>query len=235
MRNLHLGILLSALTLTIFAVPASAQDERVRLSIGAAAATGTGDNLALTASAGYRFLERLSFEVDLTATESSAGRFVQPLAAMGGPGDRIVGGAVGPAILGGPVEAPPGLIGGLPPMLGRVAIFPPPVGRSAEDILLVTTGFRYELPVQAGRLRPYLGGGLGIARTEHDEVRILARQGAATRDIDSVSRTGVAASAGVGASLRVFRGLFVDMDARYFRLGGDRDLTRLGGGVSYRF
>jgi hypothetical protein len=38
-----------------------------------------------------------------------------------------------------------------------------------------------------------------------------------------------------GASLRVFRGLFADVDVRYFRLDRDRDLTRLGGGVSYRF
>jgi hypothetical protein len=45
----------------------------------------------------------------------------------------------------------------------------------------------------------------------------------------------VAGSAGAGASLRLFRGLFVDVDARYFRLDRDRNLARLGGGVSYRF
>ena len=65
MRNLYLGTLLSALTITFFAVPASAQDERVRLSIGTAATTGIGDHLALTASAGYRFLERLSFCISM--------------------------------------------------------------------------------------------------------------------------------------------------------------------------
>jgi hypothetical protein len=29
--------------------------------------------------------------------------------------------------------------------------------------------------------------------------------------------------------------LWADMDAKYFRLSGDRDIMRLGGGVSYRF
>jgi hypothetical protein len=221
------------LLVMVFAVPAAAQDERLRLSVGTAATTGGGDNLALTASVGYRFLERISFEVDLTATESPGSDFVRPLAAIGGPDGRSVRGAF---VAGGRPGGPGGPIG---PTRGqfvdRVAIFPPPPTRSS-DILLVTTGFRYELPVQGGRLRPYLGGGLGIARTDDDVVRILARQGAdASRSTDSVSRTGVAASAGAGASLRVFRGLFVDVDARYFRLDRDRDLTRLGGGVSYRF
>jgi outer membrane protein W len=234
MRNLYLRTFLLALTLTFVAIPASAQDERLRLSIGTAATTGTGDNLALTGSIGYRFLDRLSFEIDVTATESSGGAFVQPLAAAGGPDGRMLrsvfvgrGGPGGPTGRMGPAQGQ---------FFDRVAIFPPPAARSG-DMLLVTTGFRYELPVQGGRLRPYVGGGLGIARTEQESVRILARPGAAgvTRGGDVDARTGVAAAAGVGASLRVFRALFVDVDARYFRLDRDRDLTRLGGGVSYRF
>jgi hypothetical protein len=223
------------LPVMLYAVPAAAQDERVRLSVGTAATTGGGDNLALTASVGYRFLERVSFEVDLTATESPGGDYVRPLAAIGGTDGRIVRGGLaargGPGAPSGPIDLTRGQF------FDRVAIFPPPAVRSAGDILLVTTGFRYELPVQGGRLRPYLGGGLGIARTDDEFVRILARPGADVnaRSTDSVSRTGLAASAGAGASLRVFRGLFVDVDARYFRLDRDRDLTRLGGGVSYRF
>jgi opacity protein-like surface antigen len=237
MHNTYLRTLLCAFSLTLLAIPASAQDERVRLSIGTAATTGAGDNLALTGSVGYRFLERLSFEIDVTATESSGGAFVQPLAAAGGPDGGIMRGVfVG---RGGPGD-PGGPAGRMGPAQGqffdRVAIFPPPAARSG-DMLLVTTGFRYELPVQGGRLRPYVGGGLGIARTDQESVRILARPGAAivTRGGDFDARTGVAASAGAGASLRVFRAFFVDVDARYFRLDRDRDLTRLGGGVSYRF
>jgi hypothetical protein len=222
------------LLVMVCAAPTAAQDERVRLSVGTAATTGGGDNLALTASVGYRFLERLSFEIDFTATEAPGSDFVRPLAAMGGPGGGIVRGLVtrgGPNVPGRPMERPQ------EPFFDRVAIFPPPAIRSDGDIAIVTAGFRYELPIQGGRLRPYLGGGLGIARTEDDLVRILARPAAAAgmRNAESITRTGVAASAGAGASLRVFRGLFVDVDARYFRLDRDRDLTRLGGGVSYRF
>jgi len=55
MRNVYLGTFLSAFTLTLLASPASAQDERLRLAVGTAATTGSGDNLALTASVGYRF------------------------------------------------------------------------------------------------------------------------------------------------------------------------------------
>jgi opacity protein-like surface antigen len=223
------------LPVMLYAVPATAQDERVRLSVGTAATTGGGDNLAWTASVGYRFLERLSFEVDFTATDSPGGDFARPLAAIGGPGGGIVRGGVvtrgGPGFPNVPSDRMQGQV------FDRIAIFPPAPVRSDGQLALVTAGFRYELPFQGGRLRPYLAGGLGIARTEDDVVRILARPGAdaAARGADSITRTGVAASAGAGASLRVFRGLFVDVDARYFRLDRDRDLTRLGGGLSYRF
>jgi hypothetical protein len=237
MRNLYLRTAFRAFAFMLLALPASAQDERVRLSIGTAATTGADDNLALTASAGYRFLEHLSFEVDFTATESGDSDFVRPLAAAAGVGDRAVRGAVVTRDRLGP--------GGLTdPMRGqvfdRIAIFPPlPLARRDVDIALITAGFRYELPVQGGRLRPYIGGGLGIARTseEFSTVLPILRAGAVGDSIsrESIVRTGVAGSAGAGASLRLFRGLFVDVDARYFRLDRDRNLARIGGGVSYRF
>jgi opacity protein-like surface antigen len=242
MRHVYLPSLLCAFSLTLFAIPASAQDARVRLSIGTAATTGPGDNVAITASAGYRFFERLSFDVDFMATESPGGDFVRPFAAIGGPGGGIMRGNVvtrgGPGFPGGPMER---IERPMDPMRGRLfdrAIFPPaPPVRDRGDLTVVTAGFRYELPVQGGRLRPYVGGGLGLARTNQDVMRILARPGIdnSVRAAESIVRTGMAASAGAGASLRVFRGLFVDLDARYFRLDADRDLTRLGGGVSYRF
>lgn len=120
--------------------------------------------------------------------------------------------------------------------------------------MIGTVGFRYELPVQQGRLRPYVGGGLGLARTE-ENFKVSGRgltqafsdvmsrtgmtAGSGSLDhyflSDSVWHTGMAASAGIGASVRVFRELSVDIDARYFRLDRSRNVTRLGGGVSYRF
>ncbi|MBI3049907.1 MAG: hypothetical protein HYY76_16530 [Acidobacteria bacterium] len=178
MRNVYLGTLLWALAFTLLAIPASAQDERVRLSVGTAATTGTDDNFALTASVGYRFLERLSFEVDFTATESPGGDLSRPLAAIGGSGGGIVRGDLvtrgRPGMPGGPMDQTRGQF------FDRVAIFPPVrPARDNGDIALITAGFRYELPVQAGRLRPYVGAGFGIARTteEFALVRPLVRPG----------------------------------------------------------
>lgn len=64
-------------------------------------------------------------------------------------------------------------------------------------------------------------------------MNIVARPGA---NIDeTLSHTGLATSAGVGASIRLFRQLSADLDAKYFRLDRGRNLGRFGGGVSYRF
>jgi hypothetical protein len=237
MRNLYVRTAFWAFAFTMLALPASAQDERVRLSIGTAATTGADDNLALTASAGYRFLEYLSFEVDFTATESGGSEFVRPFATAAGFGDGAVRGGVITRERIGPQGGLTDLTRG---QVDRIAIFPPfPVGRSNVDIALITAGFRYELPVQGGRLRPYVGGGLGIARTSEEFAVVLPilRPGAGGNSInrESIVRTGVAGSAGAGASVRLFRGLFADVDARYFRLDRDRNLARIGGGVSYRF
>jgi hypothetical protein len=238
MRNLYVRTAFWTFAVTLLALPASAQDERLRLSIGTAATTGADDNLALTASVGYRFLEHFSFEVDFTATEWAGNDFVRPLGTAGFGGGAVVrSGLVTRQRLG-----PQG--GLTDPMRGqvldRIAIFPPvPLARNDVDLALITAGFRYELPVQGGRLRPYVGGGLGIARTSEEfaVVQPLLRPGAGGGSIsrESVVRTGVAGSAGAGASVRLFRGLFADVDARYFRLDRDRNLARIGGGVSYRF
>jgi hypothetical protein len=237
MRNLYLRTAFWAFAFTSLALPASAQDERLRLSIGTAATTGADDNLALTASAGYRFLEHFSFEVDFTATKWAGSDFVRPLATAGFGDGAVRGGLVTRERLG-PQGGLTDLMRGQ--VFDRVAIFPPlPPARSDVDLALITAGFRYELPVQGGRLRPYVGGGLGIARTSEEfaVVRPLLRPGAGGESIgrESIVRTGVAGSAGAGASVRLFRGLFADVDARYFRLDRDRNLARIGGGVSYRF
>ena len=149
MRNLIRRTAFWAFAFTLLALPASAQDERLRLSIGTAATTGAGDNIALTASVGYRFLEHLSFEVDFTATESAGSDFVRPLATVAGVGDGAVrGGLVTRERLG-----PQG--GLTDPMRGqvfdRIAIFPPvPPARNNVDIALFTAGFRYRV-ARAGR------------------------------------------------------------------------------------
>jgi hypothetical protein len=237
MRNLYRRTAFWAFVFTLIALPASAQDERLRLSIGTGATTGADDNLALTASAGYRFLEHFSFEVDFTATEWGGSDFARPLATVAGSGAGPVRGGVVTRERLGPQGGVTDLMRGQ--VVDRIAIFPPIApARSDVNLALITAGFRYELPVQGGRLRPYVGGGLGIARTSEEFVVVgpLLRPGAAESiRRDSVVRTGVAGSAGAGASVRLFRGLFADVDARYFRLDRDRNLARIGGGVSYRF
>jgi hypothetical protein len=238
MRNFHVRTAFWAFAFTMLALPATAQDERLRLSIGTAATTGADDNLALTASAGYRFLEHFSFEVDFTATEWGGSDFARPLATVAGSGAGPVRGGVINRERLGPQDGLTDLMRGQ--VVDRIAIFPPIApARSDVNLALITAGFRYELPVQGGRVRPYVGGGLGIARTSEEFAVVLPilRPGAVGDSIsrESIVRTGVAGSAGAGASVRLFRGLFADVDARYFRLDRDRNLARIGGGVSYRF
>jgi hypothetical protein len=51
----------------------------------------------------------------------------------------------------------------------------------------------------------------------------------------STSHTGLAFRGEGGASIRVAGQLWADVDATYFHLSRDRDVMRLGGGVSFRF
>ena len=52
---------------------------------------------------------------------------------------------------------------------------------------------------------------------------------------ESASHAGYAFSAGGGASVRLAGQFWADVDAKYFRLSRDRNIMRLGGGVSVRF
>lgn len=242
MRNVDRRVWLWVLPVMLFAGPAAAQDERVTLSVGTASMAGSGDaSLALTASMGYRFRERLLFEVDFTGSESPVGRFMDRPFALGGPGAGIVR-ATGPAPR--PVgfsdgrRMGPGPSGG--PLFERAVRFSDAPGiRPDGDLILATMGLRYELGAPGRRLQPYVGGGLGLARTDAELTlaRRIAAPGAEGPEpiTESISRTGMAASAGIGTSLRVYRGLSLDADARYFVLDRGPNLTRIGGGVSYRF
>jgi len=87
--------------------------------------------------------------------------------------------------------------------------------------------------VQTDRFRPYVAGGLGINNT-HQELT-LGRTAFTPAFDESMSHTGYAFSAGAGASVRLFSGVWADVDAKYFRLSRERDVMRLGGGVSVRF
>ena len=212
---------------------ASAQDERFRVSFApSVAATGGDAELALSGTGAYRFSEHFWFEGDLTWLDAAAGglrdRDFEIPFPIAFPTDftellRRNGRTFGPNASVLPV------LGNLP-VLPIFPIYPNRLSASVDgSTLIATVGVRYELPGQTARFRPYLSGGLGINHTDQ-EVRIEPL------GIDaSASRTGFAFDGGAGASVRVWRQLWADMDAKYFRLSGDRDIMRLGGGVSYRF
>jgi opacity protein-like surface antigen len=219
--------------LVLVPAAANAQEQRFRVSFAPSVAASGGDaELALSGTAAYRFSEHFWFEGDVTWLDAAAGglrdrRFEIPFP-IGFPTDFTELIRRNGRTFGSNASALP-VLGNL----SALSIFPTyPRGVNASidgSTFIATVGIRYELPTQTARFRPYLSGGLGINNTDQ-EVRIEPV------GIDaSASRTGFAFDAGAGASIRVWRRLWADMDAKYFRLSGDRDIMRLGGGVSYRF
>ena len=247
--------------LTLFAalmLPAlaHAQQPRLRVSVGGATTAGAIDSeLALTASVGYRFADRLVFEVDATGIDSAADRFsdvqimgqgasagmvrlgsIMTSSRRGVFGRMPAGGGFGQVGFGGGIGQP----FGAPTPGGGLRIERD--GRTA----FATFGFRYELASQVTRFLPYVSGGIGMSRTE-ESLNVSANPiqparpgtGAAQRPSviidETVSHNGLVTSAGVGTSIRIVRQLSLDIDARYFRLDRERNLGRFGGGLSYRF
>jgi len=215
----------------IFFAPAmaQAQDQRLRISFSPAVATVAGDaELALGGTFGYRFSEHFWFEGELTWIDAAAGGFR----------DRnfeFDGRVANPSDFADIVRRRGGMFGG-----GRFPSLPHvPIGigrlRMSTDgsTMVGTLGIRYDLPVQAQRFRPYVAGGLGINNTDQG-FTLYATELRPAID-ESASHTGYAFNAGAGAGVRLAGQFWADVDARYFRLSRDRDIMRLGGGVSVRF
>lgn len=216
---------------------AHAQDQRLRVSFGGATTAGVIDSQpAITASVGYRFTDLFSFEVEVTAVDGAVlSQIAWPAGVVRLGSGYIVDGSFGLVT---PTFST-GAFAGIPPF----GVPLPPGGLRIERdgaTALATFGFRYELPSQVRRFLPYLSGGIGIARTEQSvmvwpAVRFVNSSTRPNVIDETVSHTGLAASAGVGASIRIFRQLSADLDARYFRIDRGGNLGRFGGGVSYRF
>jgi opacity protein-like surface antigen len=252
-------ILIATLTVLIAAgftpTQSFAQDQRLRVSLGTATTAGAIDSeLAVAASVGYRFAELFSFEVEITGIDAPADRFSNQSFALGATGMSGAG-RFGSILRGAPGFG--GQLGMGGSFIGVPGGFNLPQGVTSVDVgrfsgstegqtLLATLGFRMELPVQGGRLKPYVNAGLGVARTDEEfrlspppmfgsiEWRSMGTFQGQGGD-NSASHTGLAGSLGLGASFRVYKELSLDVDARYFRLDRDRNLGRLGGGLSYRF
>jgi opacity protein-like surface antigen len=226
---------LFALAALVLFIPAAAQaqDQRLRISFAPAVATVSGDaELALGGTLGYRFSEHFWFEGDFTWIDAAAGGFRDNVLDFdrGQTNDSTVRDLITrQSVRFGSGRFPGNNFPNFPdlPGLGRM--------RASVDgrTLIGTLGVRYELPVQTARFRPYLAAGLGINDTEQD-FRLEQTSMAAPLD-DSVSHTGYAFNGGAGASVRLFNQLWADVDAKYFRLSEERNIMRLGGGVSFRF
>jgi len=232
------SVLLFALTLVGAMAPsiASAQgdDQRLRVSFAPAAATVSGDaELALSGSVAYRFSQHFWFEGEMTWIDAAAGGFRDRRFAF--DTDGIGTGTVPEAVrrraeMFGGGRFPNGI------QLPDFPNFPnlPAISASTDGSTMIgTIGIRYELPVQTARFRPYVGGGLGINNTDQ-ELRL--ERTATTDPFDGkISHTGYAFSAGAGSSIRILPNWWADVDAKYFRLSQDRNIMRLGGGISVRF
>lgn len=235
----RLSALFAALSAAILlaSTPAEAQDQRFRISFGPSVATVKGNaEMALGGTFGYRVSEHVWFEGDLTWIDAAAGGFRERRFNVDGP--------LGPgADLRDIIRRRAGIFGGMRPgdirLPGLPNLPPGPVdigrlrGSSDGSTLLGMLGLRYELPVQTPRFRPYVAGGLGLNRTSQ-ELR-LAPTALTPALEESVSHTGYAFNAGAGTSVRLAGQLWADVDARYLRLSRDRDIMRLGGGISFRF
>ena len=226
--------------ITMFPVLAEAQEPRLTLSFTPAIVSVGGDGeFGIGTSLGYRFSEHFSFEGDFTwvdgATGLRNGRVFAAEPMLTGVIGRVTGGIIG----GG--RNNPGNIRG--PMVDRgnvLPIMPILPGPAAFDgsTMIGTLGIRFEPLVQTERFRPFLSAGLGLNYTdqEFEFEPATTRASAAFVDFEeSFSHTGLAFAAGGGANIRLVSSLWANVDARYFRLSRDRNLMRLGGGVTVKF
>ena len=236
MKNTAFALLAVAIVLGV-STAARADEPKVRISFGAGVTAGAIDgSAAFTASAGYRFADHMSFEVEAAYVDSPADQFANRFVTFGDTGAGAVA-RVGNLMA--------NQRGGQFGQRVNIALPVEPALRVNNDgnTLLTTMGFRYELPSQDTRFRPYVSGGMGVSRTdEHFNIAIAAttqgRPGTPTSTntvAQQTSHTGLLASAGAGASIRLVKQLSVDVDARYYRLDRARNLGRFGGGFSYRF
>ena len=235
MRFFRQSSIIAALLAGITAIPgaAQAQDERITLNFTPAFATVSGDtDLALAASAGYRFTEHLWFEGDFTWIDAAAGGDYG-LFPFGG--SEVTSTSARNVVTGGLTFGAPAFDRRTFPNFPGIPIPIPIEGyefASEGRTMIGTIGVRYEPTVQTARFRPYVSGGLGFNHTEQE---VTFRIATVLGFDDTVSHAGFAFSAGGGANVRLFSSLWAGADAKYFRLSRDRNIIRFGGNIGLRF
>ena len=224
-------------------VPSAAHAQETRLSLsftpGVASISGESE-LAVAGTIGYRFTDHLSFEGDVTWIDGAAGGFrnrVFDLDRRSLTTTPITTILQNVGMVFGDRNRMPGFITGGLTRAGTVPITLPDVGAlSAEtegQTWIGTMGVRYEPVVQTARFRPYVAAGFGMNFTEQ-QFSFLAASTTRLAD-ESVSDSGLAFSAGGGANIKLTGALWLAADAKYFRLSRDRDLMRIGGGITLKF
>jgi hypothetical protein len=240
---------------------AQGSEQRITINLTPAFATVGGDTEAAVAgSIGYRFTERLSFEGDFTWVDAAAGGVrdrefsISPAnVTIGNVNDALgrISGLFGGNNNRGDNRLPSFNLRGIP----NLPIQPIGIGGFSASTdgqtMIGTLGVRYEPMVQTARFRPYLSGGFGMNHTEQEftlasattattsvgNTRVVINSGAVRTGTfdESTSHSGFALSAGGGANFRLFKSVWANADAKFFRLSRDRNLVRLGGGVGFRF
>jgi opacity protein-like surface antigen len=232
MKYLPQTVILVALVAGLAPQLAAAQsEERITVNFTPAfAATGGDTELALSASAGYRFTDHLWFEGDFTWIDAAAGGDRNRVFPLGSPQLTSVNiNDMMPRMTARFGRFNPGILPGIPNI-------PIPIEGyefSTEGRTLIgTLGVRYEPTVQTARFRPYLSGGLGFNHTEQE---LNLRIASVISFDETVSHSGFAFSAGGGANVRLFSSVWAGADAKYLRLSRDRNVIRFGGNVGLRF
>jgi opacity protein-like surface antigen len=219
------------------ASPASAQSTSGPLGTVTVAGTNLGDgtSVAISGAAAYRFGRVLGLGIEVTAVPTLTAEPPEPPEFLDAAADIT-----------GYIGAPSSLI------------FPPirfPTYRFEEDggrAVIFTTNLRLEIPTLSSRVLPYAvaGGGVATVReqftltVDYPEFIIQSPIGpvpiSGRRSFSqpiSNSFNSLALTLGGGVSFRWTDHLWVDADLRYFALLGDEDVhvSRIGGGLSYRF
>ena len=129
-------------------------------------------------------------------------------------------------------------------------------GRSGKALMFLTN-FRLSIPPIFDRLTTYVVGGGGVTNVRWDALAVQRRRlplaivvprgrGQPTRalpsipsdrDVPTPGNAVLTFDGGAGLSVRIWKGLAVDIDGRGYRLVSQRDhgIGRFGAGLEYRF